>query len=37
MRTLVGDIVGSVPLLKQPRKPLSERANIVRNLPGAKL
>jgi len=34
MRTTVGEVVVCVALLKQPRKPLSKRANVLRNLLG---
>ena len=37
MRTTIGQIEARVALLEQPRKPISERANVVRNILGPNL
>ena len=37
MRTAVGEIEARIALLEQPREPVSERANVVRNILGPNL
>ena len=37
MRTAVGEIEVRIALLEQPREPVSERANVIRNILGPNL